>query len=320
MSLFKGSNRIAGNAKGYTISDDAISDYSVSFVDDSDNSYTDINSCINAMTTGSQLSKLISVIKSGLSKMNNIINQINTTLDQCIKTKSNATLSSLKFKIVGNNTISPTENDTVANWSAQGCSVHNYGEKDCLYFQPSQYGLLLNLTSQEPGVVSGGEVHQIWLTQSTGDVCHRGGNKTGWNGQATVTTNAWRTFLDSSNYSSYTVPKTIIGKQVNGSQSTNTVTNSWTSNASISLSAGTWIVEAQVTFTGVANKALTIKLINNTTEWGRQTTTSPDGNQYTARITAVVKYTATTTLYMQTWSAGITSYNSYILRATQLNS
>lgn len=319
MSLFKGTKRIAGSTS-HTISDDSISNYSVTFSDNSASTYNDLDDCISAMTTGSQLSKLISVIKAGLQKISSTFDQINNTLSLCIKARSSATLSSLKFKIVGFNTISSTTNDTTADWAAQGCSVHDYNVKDCLYSQPAQYGLLLNLTDQTPGTTSGGEVHQMWFTQSTGNVCHRGGNKTGWNGSSTATTDTWRTFLDSNNYSSYTVPKTIIGKQVTGSQSTNSVTNSWTNNATISLSAGTWIVEAQVTFTGIANKGLTIKLINNTTEWGRQSVVSPDGNQYTARVTAIVKYTATTTLYMQTWSAGITSYNNYILRATQLNS
>lgn len=92
----------------------------------------------------------------------------------------------------GNNTINSTENDTTANWGAQGHSIHWYTTAGYLNNQPSQYGYILN-------VGNGSEVHQIWMTQSSGSLVHRGGNSSGWNG-------TWRTILDSSNYSSYAAP------------------------------------------------------------------------------------------------------------------
>lgn len=89
----------------------------------------------------------------------------------------------------GTNTISSTANDTTANWGAHGNSIHWYNTAGYLTNQPSQYGYLLNIGS-------GSEVHQLWMTQSTGNLAHRGGNSSGWNG-------TWRTILDSSNYTSY---------------------------------------------------------------------------------------------------------------------
>ena len=112
------------------------------------------------------------------------------TLDDIGAAASSHTHNSLVTK--GNNTINSTANDTTANWGAQGHSIHWYTTAGYLNNQPSQYGYILN-------VGSGSEVHQIWMTQSSGNLAHRGGNSAGWNG-------SWRTILDSSNYSSYAAP------------------------------------------------------------------------------------------------------------------
>lgn len=87
-------------------------------------------------------------------------------------------------------TITSTTDDTVANWAALGTSVHAYITTGQLTDQPSQYGLLLNVTKGTDWS------HQIWMTQATGSLCHRGGNASGWSG-------TWRTILDSSNYTNY---------------------------------------------------------------------------------------------------------------------
>ena len=93
------------------------------------------------------------------------------------------------------NTISGTSNDTVANWGREKNSVHYFNTTGKLIDQPSQYGFVLNLTT------GGGEVHQIWATQASGNLAHRGGNGSGWSG-------TWRIILDSSNYNSYAPTKT----------------------------------------------------------------------------------------------------------------
>lgn len=96
--------------------------------------------------------------------------------------------SSLNIK--GDNTITSTANDTTANWGAHGNSVHFYTTTGQLIDQPSQWGYILNIGKTN-------EVHQIWMTQASGDLYHRGGNANGWSG-------TWRKILDSSNYGSHT--------------------------------------------------------------------------------------------------------------------
>ena len=101
------------------------------------------------------------------------------------------TMKNLTYK--GTNTISKTSDDTTSNWGNEGnLATVFYNATGKITDQPSQYGFLLNLTNGP----SSSEVHQIWATQSTGNLAHRGGNSSGWNG-------TWRTILDSSNYSSY---------------------------------------------------------------------------------------------------------------------
>ena len=95
--------------------------------------------------------------------------------------------------VKGTNTINSTANDTTAKWGAQGNSVHWYTEAGKLNGQPSQWGYLVNIGQSS-------EVHQIWMTQSSGDLLHRGGNGSGWSG-------SWRTILDSENYSTWAAAK-----------------------------------------------------------------------------------------------------------------
>lgn len=91
--------------------------------------------------------------------------------------------------VKGENTISNTTNDTTANWKDQGNSVHWYTKPNQITGQPSPYGFLTNWAS-------GGDVHQLWMTQSSGNMFHRGGNSAGWYG-------TWRTIIDECNFTSY---------------------------------------------------------------------------------------------------------------------
>lgn len=115
----------------------------------------------------------------------------------------------LRARCYRSNTISSTADDTTVKWAPHGCSVHHYNTDGLLYSQPSKHGFLLNLSRTAPGEDgSSNDVHQLWFPQPRGDLRHRSGNGTGWNGSATVTTDAWRTLLDSANYSSYALPLT----------------------------------------------------------------------------------------------------------------
>ena len=97
------------------------------------------------------------------------------------------------LSVKGDNTINSTANDTTAKWGAQGNSVHWYTTANQLNNQPSQWGYLVNIGQSS-------EVHQIWMAQAGGDLAHRGGNSSGWNG-------SWKTILDTSNYSNYVASK-----------------------------------------------------------------------------------------------------------------
>lgn len=91
----------------------------------------------------------------------------------------------------GSNIITVPLFDTVSNWGQQkNLATTFYTYSGMLNNQPSQYGLLLNLTD------GGAEVHQLWATQPNGNLAHRGGNGSGWS-------DSWKTILDSSNYGNY---------------------------------------------------------------------------------------------------------------------
>lgn len=109
--------------------------------------------------------------------------------------ESAQTMKNLTYK--GTNTISSTTNDTTSNWGDQGnLATVFYTTAGKITDQPSQYGFVLNLTNGPDSP----EVHQLWATQSGGDMLHRGGNSNGWNG-------TWRTIFDSLNYTNYVSKK-----------------------------------------------------------------------------------------------------------------
>lgn len=125
---------------------------------------------------------------SGLLTALSSSSSINLSITVGGTTKSITDLYARKLAL-SSTTITSTANDTTAKWGPLGTSVHFYATTGQLTNQPSQYGLLLNVTT------GSSEVHQIWMTQSSGNLCHRGGNSAGWSG-------SWRTILDSSNYTS----------------------------------------------------------------------------------------------------------------------
>ena len=96
---------------------------------------------------------------------------------------------------LGGNVITNTTDDTTTNWGALGPGYSFYDVKGQLNNQPQQYGIVINFPS---GL--GGELFQLWHSQPTGDLYHRGGNHNKpdcWNGAT------WKKCLDSSNYGSY---------------------------------------------------------------------------------------------------------------------
>lgn len=108
------------------------------------------------------------------------------------------TMQNLSYR--GHNLISSPTDDTTTQWGTKkNLATTFYTTTGQINDQPSQYGFLLNLTNGDK------EVHQLWATQSSGSLLHRGGNASGWNG-------SWKTVFDSSNYTSYVdkKPKTLF--------------------------------------------------------------------------------------------------------------
>ena len=97
---------------------------------------------------------------------------------------------------LGSNAITTTTDDTSAKWGALGPGYSFYSTAGQLNDQPQQYGFVLNIPN-----VKSAEVFQIWHNQPSGNMYHRGGNNSNWSG-------TWRCLLDSSNYTTYVVPKT----------------------------------------------------------------------------------------------------------------
>lgn len=98
-----------------------------------------------------------------------------------------------------NPTTTDTDNST-GYFNKTGSHIYWYTTAGLVNNQPSQYGYILDIGSYS-------ERHQIWMIQPHGDMYHRGGNGSGWGG-------AWKTILDSSNYSSYSLP--LSGGTVSG--------------------------------------------------------------------------------------------------------
>ncbi len=101
------------------------------------------------------------------------------------------------ISMMGTNSVTAVGNDTAKNWGPCRNSVHYFSKTGVLKDQPSQYGFILNISNGES------EVHQLWMTQASGNMAHRGANAQGWSG-------TWRTILDSANVSSYALTSASV--------------------------------------------------------------------------------------------------------------
>lgn len=112
MSLFKGSDRIAGQTT-HTATPEDVSDKSVTFIDDGDTStYSDCQEIIDEMTSGNILSNLFSSVKKVLQYLNDKLNSeiksitnkfgsyyTSTQVDSKLSTKVNSTNSTLQWNV-----------------------------------------------------------------------------------------------------------------------------------------------------------------------------------------------------------------------------
>lgn len=114
----------------------------------------------------------------------------NVSIDGYIKGELHGSASSIRS--AGINVIGMVMSDTVTTWGEQLNSVHfiNNESSQIVTDNPSTWGMIFNMAM-------GSDVHQIWCTQPTGALFHRGGNSAGWSG-------TWREIVDSSNYARIT--------------------------------------------------------------------------------------------------------------------
>ncbi len=130
-------------------------------------------------------------ISSGLSVKGDVdmLGRINGTLYGSASSLRNA----------GTNIIGMVASDTITTWAEQSNSVHFISNEynQIVNDNPDTWGLLLNLTKDS-------DIHQIWCTQPTGALFHRGGNSAGWSG-------TWREIVDSSNYAKITGESYTVG-------------------------------------------------------------------------------------------------------------
>lgn len=133
-----------------------------------------------------------------------------------------------------NNPITKVADDTVAKWGAYGPGATAfYSAIGQLTDQPSQWGFVQNIMT-----TTGTELHQIWATQASGDMYHRGGNASGWSG-------TWRKFLDSVNYNTYA--PTLTGGGASGTWGISITGNAATATKATKDGAGNVITSKYVT-------------------------------------------------------------------------
>ena len=107
--------------------------------------------------------------------------------------------SASSIRSAGINVIGMVMSDTVTTWGEQLNSVHfiNNESTQIVTDNPSTWGIIFNMAT-------GSDIHQIWCTQPTGALFHRGGNSAGWSG-------TWREIMDVSNYAQITGESYTVG-------------------------------------------------------------------------------------------------------------
>ena len=144
---------------------------------------------------------------------------------------------------IGNNAITSTANDTTAKWGAFGNGVSFYSTASQITDQPTQYGYVINICPS-----ANSEVHQIWATQASGNMYHRGGNSSGWSG-------TWRKILDSANttVSTATIKKPSAGTAIAADDIT-----AWTTNTPTAVTSKTVVTSASGATAAISKGVLTL--------------------------------------------------------------
>lgn len=104
----------------------------------------------------------------------------------------------MRWDVTASNPTTTSTDNCTSYFNQPGSHVYWYYSGGLINGQPSTYGYILDIGHYS-------ERHQIWMTQTSGSLYHRGGNSGGW------APDGWKEILDSANYSSYTVKKDGVG-------------------------------------------------------------------------------------------------------------
>lgn len=115
-----------------------------------------------------------------------------------------------QFRVSATNPCTASTDSNTGIFNVPDSRIYWITQTGTVIDQLSQWGYILDIGNNA-------ERHQIWMTQSSGDMAHRGGNASGWSG-------TWRVLLDSSNYTSYVPTKT--GSGASGTWGIN-ITGTW---------------------------------------------------------------------------------------------
>ena len=118
-------------------------------------------------------------------------------------------------------------------------------------------------------------------------------------------------------YNTLTTLDTNLGKLTWAADATNTATNSWTDNASITLAPGKYILFGTTTIAG-QGKVVTIRILSGTTSMTRQSVYAADNNQYTAHVNEFVNLTTETVVKLQSWSSNATELINTNFKAVRI--
>ena len=141
-------------------------------------------------TSGEKLSTIVGKIVKWLADLKTVaFSGSYNDLNNIPSTFNPAAHNHYSFMTSGTNIVN-SASDNTETWRGKNSCI-SFFTPNTLDGQPSDYGLIFNM-------VNGGEVHQIWATQSGGSLFHRGGNANGWG-------SGWKEIIDCLNISSQSV-------------------------------------------------------------------------------------------------------------------
>lgn len=126
------------------------------------------------------------------------------------------------------------------------------------------------------------------------------------------TVNADPSLLFGGSWKQYAIESRVDGEVVSSE-----ATNSWTTNASVTVPAGRWLLIGGAHSSG-AGTGFTLRL-SSSGSYDRQSIHCSDSNTYSGQVMGVVEVTSPTTYLLQSWSATARTLGAIIITAHNLN-